>query len=146
MRHSREDIEARLNATADLLLTDEEEIAHDHLFRLRGILLDDKMTQVVDLYMGILAEAMNREHVPQTKPKARKHKQQVELERARAKSDAYRSQYPKINLIDVTEAWRLATEIDGGIPKELPSDLTEDAKRAIVTLARLMAELRHEWS
>jgi len=146
MRHSREDIEARLKATADLLLTTEEEVAHDHLFRLKGPLLDDKMVQVVDLYMGILADAMNREHVPQTKPKARKHKQQVELERARAKSDAYRSPYEKINFIDFTEAWRIATEVDGGIPKVPPADLDEDAKRAVVTLARLVAELRHEWS
>lgn len=77
-----------------------------------------------------------------------KHKQQVEMAKAKAARDAYRSPYEKINLIDLTAAWKVIADLDAGLPKIPPEDvlLSEDAKRAIVGLARLVEELRYEWS
>jgi hypothetical protein len=146
MAHSREDIVVRLKATADLLLTEMEEAVHEQLFHIQSHVRDSKMEQVVTIYMDILADAMNREHVAQTKPKARKHKAQVEMAKAKATSDAYRSRHETVNLVDFTEAWEVARQFDAGIPEMRPVDLSEDAKRAIVTLARLFVEMQREWS
>ena len=68
------------------------------------------------------------------------------MAKAKAKSDAYRSSYEHINRMGFKEAWKLATDFDGGIPKEPPEDISEDAKRAILSLARLYEENMYQWS
>jgi len=72
----------------------------------------------------------------------RTHKQQVEF----TKQDAYRCGYPHINAIDFKEAWKMIVEIDPGLPKEPPENVDPLTSRAIIGLARLVAELRQEWS
>jgi hypothetical protein len=68
------------------------------------------------------------------------------MAKAKETSDAYRSRHEMVNLVDFTEAWKVARQFDGALPEKRPVDLPEDAKRAIVTLARLFVEMQREWS
>jgi len=64
--------------------------------------------------------------------------------------DAYRSRYPSINAININQAWDLAAEIDRGLPKSRKDmselDRNRYYKRALITLARALEEMRREWS
>lgn len=44
-----------------------------------------------------------------------------------------------------SDAWKLAVELDPNLPREAP-DLPEEARRAIVGLARRVLELEEGWS
>ena len=66
------------------------------------------------------------------------------VERAK-RPDGRQSQYAKVNAIDFPTAWRMAAEFDSGLPQE-PSDDPALMKRAMVDLARLLEEMRIEWS
>jgi hypothetical protein len=75
-------------------------------------------------------------------PKPRTHKQFVEA----SKRDAYRSSHEHINQVTFEDAWRVATQLDAGLPLYPPEDTKDSAKRAILGLARRVVELEHEWS
>ena len=74
----------------------------------------------------------------------RTHKQKVEA----AKQDAWRSRYEHINknVATVSDGWKVAASMDSGLPSELPKDISPEASRAIVGLARRIEELVWEWS
>ena len=69
-----------------------------------------------------------------------KHKQEVEVR----KKDAYMTSYANINKIDFKQAYEEATRLDSGLPDDSPDWLS--LERAVVTLARRVAELEEEWS
>ena len=71
----------------------------------------------------------------------RTHKQRVEA----AKRDAYQSGYDHIDRMTFLDAWKAARELDAGLPLEPPEGLPEEARRAILGLARKVAQLDHEW-
>lgn len=75
-------------------------------------------------------------------PKPRTHKQFVEA----SKKDAYRSSHEHINRVTFEDAWRVAAQLDAGLPLYPPEDIKDSAKRAILGLARRVVELEHEWS
>lgn len=71
----------------------------------------------------------------------RTHKQMVEA----SKRDAYQSGYEHIDRMTFLDAWKAARELDAGLPSEPPKDLSDEAKRAVLGLARRVAQLEHEW-
>lgn len=71
----------------------------------------------------------------------RTHRQEVEA----GKRDAFRSQHDHINKIGFSDAWKKIADRDAGLPK-IPPEMPDDAKRAIVGLARWAEELEYEWS
>lgn len=75
-------------------------------------------------------------------PEDRTHRQQVWA----ARIDAWQSRYDHINKIDFAAAWGRAASLDPGLPEKPPEDLPEEAKRAIVGLARYCEEREWEWS
>jgi len=76
----------------------------------------------------------------------RTHKQEVESK----KRDAYMTRYDELNTIDFEKAWSEATDNDSGLPEiqsdEIFSDREQILVRAIIGLARRVAELEYEWS
>ena len=65
-------------------------------------------------------------------------------ERAK-RPEGRQSSYAKVNAIDFPKAWKMAVEFDSGLPEE-PSEDPILMKRAMVDLARLLEEMRIEWS
>jgi hypothetical protein len=63
-----------------------------------------------------------------------------------SKRDAYQSGYDHIDQMTFPDAWKAAIELDAGLPSEPPKDFPEEARRAILGLARKVAQLDHEWS
>jgi hypothetical protein len=59
--------------------------------------------------------------------------------------NGYKSRHAKVNAIDFPKAWEMAAEFDSGLPKD-PSDDPILMKRAVTNLARLLEEMRVEWS
>jgi len=70
--------------------------------------------------------------------------------KSHGENDAYRSMYPSINAININQAWEMAAEIDRGLPKNCKDmselDRNRYYKRALITLARALEEMRYEWS
>lgn len=89
-------------------------------------------------------EVARQEVKPLGESLRRVHRRKVELEKAR-KYDGRQTAYDEINQIDFKEAWRRAVEVDAGIPDDPPENLPEEAKRAVITLARSLAVLEREW-
>ncbi len=97
---------------------------------------DNTPTDPIGIPFGDLTELHGVE------PKPRTHKQFVEA----SKRDAYRSSHERINQVTFEDAWKAATELDAGLPLLPPGDVDTPVKRAILGLARRVAELEHEWS
>lgn len=57
----------------------------------------------------------------------------------------YRTRYGHISEIDEKGAWAVAREFDPKLPLVLPDD-PQLLKQALVSLARVVRELQHEWS
>jgi hypothetical protein len=72
----------------------------------------------------------------------RSHRMLVERDKC---PNGYKSRYARVNSIDFSEAWEMAAEFDKGLPRE-PSDDLALMKRAMTNLARLLEEMRVEWS
>jgi len=89
-------------------------------------------------------EVAKQEVKPLGESLRRVHRRKVEMAKAQ-KYDGRQTAYAEINQIDFREAWRRAVEVDAGIPDDPPTDLPDEAKRAIITLARSLAVLEKEW-
>ena len=70
------------------------------------------------------------------------HRQLVEA----AKTDGRQTCYEHINKIGFEEAWKIAADMDPGLPPELVEAIPDEARRAVITLAREVLVLRYEWS
>jgi len=60
------------------------------------------------------------------------------------KSEGYTCQHPQINSMRFNQAWEAACALDFGLPIEDPTP--KNLERAILSLARRVKELEHEWS
>lgn len=77
----------------------------------------------------------------------RTHRRMAEMRQMReACPEGVVTAYEDVNRIDFKEAWKIAVSHDAGIPDDPPEDLAYEAKRAIVTLARRLGVMEHEWS
>ena len=67
---------------------------------------------------------------------------------------AYRTAHPHLNVMGLRDAWLLALRLDrslGSLDKAVPAPTEEttsraDLENALISLARRVAELEHEWS
>lgn len=78
----------------------------------------------------------------------RTHKQQAEIAKRatyRTTCDGYKTSYEDVNNINLHAAWEQATNIDKGLPLQPSGDDPEELERAIISLARRIAQLEKEW-
>jgi hypothetical protein len=65
---------------------------------------------------------------------------------AQARSAEYQARYGSIGSIEFPRAWLEARDLDPKLPEAPPGGIPDEAKRAIILLARRVLTLESEWS